>query len=229
MPILTRWNLDIDADAVLRGQGADPERLRERKSRLITIAERALAEGAPLIEPQVLFKQFKVESLQHERLRLDGGRFLNGSLIAQHLVLAERVIVMVCTIGAALEAHTSKMASQDLIRSLALYGVGSAAVEALANAACRRFEDEARADGMEVSIPLSPGMIGWTVGEGQPQIFGLIDAEQIGVTLTTTDMMVPHKSLSMVIGVGSQISQGGRTCDYCTMRETCRYQDHYDQ
>jgi hypothetical protein len=51
--------------------------------------------------------------------------------------------------------------------SLALDGLGSAATEALANAACTQTETEAKADGMQASIPLSPGMEGWPTGQGR--------------------------------------------------------------
>jgi hypothetical protein len=39
--------------------------------------------------------------------------------------------------------------------------------------------------------------------------------------------MIPRKSLSMVVGLGSDMERSGRACDYCSMQETCRYQDHY--
>jgi hypothetical protein len=82
---------------------------------------------------------------------------------------------------------------------------------------------------METTIPLSPGMIGWSVAEGQSQIFALLDAAEIGVGLTEHGVMIPPKSLSMVLGIGPNMGTAGSTCDYCSMRETCRYQDHYDR
>jgi hypothetical protein len=30
-----------------------------------------------------------------------------------------------------------------------------------------------------------------------------------------------------VMGIGAEIESSGRTFDYCTMHETCRYQEHY--
>jgi hypothetical protein len=39
--------------------------------------------------------------------------------------------------------------------------------------------------------------------------------------------MIPQKSLTMVMGIGVEMNSSARTCDYCAMRETCRYQDHY--
>lgn len=226
MPTLGGLEIAFDADAVLRGQGADPAVLRQRSPDLVQLAEQALQEGLPLLEPQVAYRRCAVEQMRHERLLLEGGGFLSGSLIAQHLGGAREVIVLVCTVGAALEEYASEVMRDDILRGLALDGVGSAATEALANAACLHFEREAQAAGLQTSIPLSPGMLGWTVDEGQPQIFSLIDGGEIGVTLTESAVMIPRKSLSMVLGIGPQMV-AGRTCDFCTLRETCRYQEHY--
>jgi hypothetical protein len=57
--------------------------------------------------------------------------------------------------------------------ALALDGVGSAAVEMLAIQACNYFEEKAKIDGLFTSMPLNPGMVGWPVDMGQPQIFSL--------------------------------------------------------
>jgi len=40
-------------------------------------------------------------------------------------------------------------------------------------------------------MPLNPGMIGWSVDIGQPEIFSLLDCEEIDVSLTDSYMMVP--------------------------------------
>ena len=50
--ILTDWELALDADAVLRGQGADPALLRSRKPRLFDIAVQALDEAGRLFSPK---------------------------------------------------------------------------------------------------------------------------------------------------------------------------------
>ena len=221
------WKLDIDADMVLRGQGADAETIRQRRPRLVDIADRAVAEGVSLIDPVVIYRQLPVESLRHERLTLAGGAVLSGALLAQHLAPAEQIVLIVCTIGKALEQRVAELIRADPPYGLALDGFGSVAVEALGVAACTRFEEQAAREAMHTSIPLSPGMIGWPVDVGQMQIFSLLDAEQIGVTLTESAQMVPRKSTSMVLGISHTAFSEGRTCDFCSLRETCRYQDHY--
>ena len=131
--------------------------------------------------------------------------------------------VIVCTVGGAIESYTSRLFGVDPVLALALDGVGSAAVEALSVNATRHFEALAAARGCGVTVPLSPGMEGWPVEEGQPQLFTLLDAESIGVTLTESSLMLPGKSLSLLIGMGPDVSSQGAVCDYCAVRATCRY------
>jgi hypothetical protein len=226
MPLLEDIDLVLDVDGALRGQGAAPDVIRRRSPHLVQVAERALEEGRPLLRPRVLYRYSEIVSLRHETLHLEDGT-LRGPLIAQHLAGARRIVTLVCTIGGQLSERVTELMGKDILYALALDGVGSAAVEALANAACRLFEDQVAAQDWQTTIPLSPGMVGWPVDEGQPQIFKLIDASEIGVSLTEGHVMLPLKSLSMVLGMGPELETGGRPCDYCSMRETCRYQDHY--
>jgi hypothetical protein len=219
--------LQIDGDAVLRGQGADPALLRARRPALANLAEQAIQEGLPLVEPRVVYKTFAVQEVLHEQLTFTGGERLSGKLITAHLAQAHQVHVLLCSIGSSLERYADETWSLSSVYSLALDGVGSAAVEALANAACRRLEDQALEQGWKSSIPLSPGMVDWPVEQAQPQIFRLLEGETMDVSLTSSYIMVPRKSLTMVVGIGPEMSMAGRTCDYCNLRDVCRYQKHY--
>ncbi|MFZ2097285.1 MAG: hypothetical protein WAV05_11680 [Anaerolineales bacterium] len=222
-------NLEIifDVDAVLRGQGADASILRLRRPGLVKVAEEAMQESLALLHPRVIYRDFAVEGLLHERLLLEGGRKIESKLIAQHLAASSRVIVMLVTIGDELEQQVSRIWESNMVYALALDGAGSAAVEALAHAACRYFEKRATDEGLQASIPFSPGMVDWPVLDGQPQIFQLLGEAGSMVQLTPSYIMVPKKSLTMVMGIGTDLKSSGRTCDYCSMRATCRYQDHY--
>jgi hypothetical protein len=227
VPLLEDIKFEINVDDVLRAQGADPHIIRGRKPYLVEVTEATLKEGFPLLRPMVMYERFGAESFKHETLKLANGGSLKGRLVAQHLAPAEEVIVILSTVGFPLEKRSIELVKIDPVAGLALEGVGSAGVEALANAACNYFEKESLERGKNTTIPLSPGMAGWPVDQGQDEIFSLIDSKAIGVTLTPSYLMLPRKSLSMVIGIGEDILSEGTTCDYCTMKETCRYQDHY--
>jgi hypothetical protein len=223
-------SLNVDVDMVLRGQGADPAIIRQRKPRLVALAERALAEGLQLIEPLAVYRVLPVEKISHERITLQGGLYLRGTLLAQHLGCAEEMALIVCTLGAKLENRVSALMTEDPAYAFALDGFGSVAAEALGLEICSELEANAQTSGLFTSIPLNPGMIGWTVGEGQPQIFSALDATRIGVRLNESAQMIPHKSVSMILGISHFSFNAGRPCDFCSMNETCRYQNrdtHY--
>lgn len=238
MPLLTDWKLTIEVDQVLRAQGAAPALLRSRRPNLVRIAEWAVKEGLPLLEPAVLYVELPVRELRHERVFLsipdaDPKRsFLKGALLANHLAGAERIVIAVCTIGDALETAAANLIKEDILQGLALDALGSAAAESLGNAMCAYLETQAEKDRLQATLPLSPGMIDWSVAEGQSQIFRLLETERqkypnFKVALTKDCIMLPRKSVSFVLGLGADVNKKGRTCDFCVMKETCRYQDHY--
>jgi hypothetical protein len=225
--ILRGWSLKIQPEQVLRAQGVDPDLPRPRSPVLAELVEQALTLGPALVDPVVLTRRLGVTGLRHERLLLEGGFELNGPLIPQHMAPATRVRVLICTLGPELEARVAFEMGRNPPLGMALDAYGSAAIQELATMACGYFEAEAKSEGLGTTIPLSPGMIGWPLDQGQLELFALVDATQIGVTLTTGLQMIPRKSLSMVVGLGSDMERSGRACDYCSMQETCRYQDHY--
>jgi hypothetical protein len=227
MPLLTNLEVNLDVDRVLRAQGGDPVAIRGRSMRLVETAVRALKEGLPLIDPVVAYQTYRVKRIQHERMELSGDKFLHGKGIVKMLSGSEKIVVLLTTIGISLETYTRIMLEQDPSYGLALDGVGTAAIEALSINACSLFGEQAEAEGKESTIPFNPGIEEWTVEEGQRQIFNLINPSEAGISLTSSGMMVPQKSLSQVIGIGENVDSGGRICDYCSLRMSCRYQDQY--
>lgn len=233
MPIFDKWDLQLTTDQVLRAQGADPEVIRARRPNLVKSTVEALVRAEPLLQPLVLFEKYQVKAFTHERLELvphnsdPGKSYLSSQLVAQQLSKAQEVIVVLCTIGNELDNNISSLFKIDPLIALAMDGVGSAAVEMLAIQACNYFENQIINEGLKATIPLNPGMVGWPVEIGQPQIFSLLDSESINVSLTESFMMVPNKSLSLVIGIGEDVSSTGSSCEYCSLNGICRYQNHY--
>ena len=222
---LSGWQLDIDVDMILRGQGADPAVLRERKPRLVEIAEQALSAGMQWIRPAVVYRFLHVESVRHEIMILEDSGRLTGGLICEQLAQAQQVVLIVSTLGSTLEEQISILLRSDPLLGFALDGFGTAALESLGAAVCSKMEVESRDLGLFASVPLSPGVIGWPVDVGQGQIFSLLDAGCIGVLLNESFQMIPRKSTSMVLGISSLPFTAGRTCDFCGLRESCRYQN----
>ncbi len=223
MPILDRWDLKISVDDILRAQGGDPLAIRARRPFFVDVAEKALEEGLPLLHPVVYYRRLNVEKVSHERLYLSGGGKLKGLLVWEHLASASDVIVAVATVGTELEERAASEMQANLLYGLTLDAVGSAAVERLGNMICAYFDKFAKPENLQTSMPINPGMLGWSLQEGQNQIFSLLDAKEIDIQLHPSGIMSPRKSLSMLIGLGANLSDDGEPCDYCAMKERCRH------
>lgn len=217
------WALELDVDQILSAQGVDPASVRERSPALVAVAERALGEGRAFLAPQALQRAFSIERRHGDTLELGGGGSLRGAGLPDLLDGADEIVVTVCTIGAALEQQVSARLAGEPGFALALDGLGTAAVDALAREVCAGISTAAEDRGLRATPPLSPGMMEWPLAEGQDQIFSLVDARSIGVVLTASRLMIPRKSVSMVVGLGPRVVTGRGTCDVCHMRDTCRY------
>ncbi len=225
MQVLTDWSLHLDLDLVLRGQGVDPNRARQLNSPLIWIAAEALQLGKSLIMPAALVHSLPVEAYRHGRLILAGGVTLSGPAIARFLAPAQEIIVVICTIGDQMDILISEAMKTEPGLGMSLDGLANGAVENLGMEVCRYFEREAARRSWQCSLPISPGIEGWPLLEAQTQLFNLVDSSLVGVQLTESGMMLPLKSASMVLGMGTDISAQGIPCDFCNLQETCRYHE----
>jgi hypothetical protein len=130
----------------------------------------------------------------------------------------------ICTIGDQLEKKSAELFGTDPSLALALDGMANAAIDQLVEKICCDLETEAQAEGLSISIPISPGSSEWPLETGQPVLFGAIKPDPEIIRLSESYLMVPKKSSSFIIGIGRDITKHGKTCDQCNARETCRYQ-----
>lgn len=227
MTIHRNWQLQLTEEHILRAEGADPALIQQRKPALYAAACQALKLGMPLVLPVLASRSYQVISIQHQDILLEGDISLRSPLLTNHFKNAHTLVFCVCTIGAELERSARQCSATDPVLSMALDALGSAAVELLTMEVCRSFENQVPST--FVSQPIGPGLEGWSVMDGQPRIFELVDAENAGVALTESMLMQPVKSASFVLGMSSSPFQAGSTCEYCNLRETCRYKGNHAQ
>ena len=220
METWTDFPFSIQIDDILRGQGMDPNSPRARRPAFLQTAEIALELGFPLLQPSASVCEARINDVRHERLLLEGGATLTGPLVSRILAGAERIAAVVCTIGPGLEKLASEQ--EDVLLGLAMDGLGNAAIEAVGQQVCARLAKEAQTHGLETSAPLGPGEPDWSVGVGQPQLFGLFDPAPPGVRLAESGMMHPRKSISFVVGIGQHMEQVD-LCELCSLKERCHY------
>lgn len=216
--LLDNLPVSLDIDDVLRGQGADPAKASPS---LIRVATEALEEARPLLNPAVLYGTLPVTGYRHDQVTFKGGAF-SGPLVARALAGAAGLTMAVCTIGPALEKRSDELMSASLMQALALDGAGTAAVGILTHLLAEIIRADAEKNGLKTGMKINPGQEGWPI-EQQRVLFHLAPAEEIGVRLTESFLMIPRKSVSFVIGSGEEMCAESVPCDFCSKRERCRW------
>jgi len=228
MPIVRDIPLNLQTREVLRRSGIrDDSKL---KSEMETLIGKLLASvnDEHLLEPAVGYEIYPITDIGYQQLSLEGNIVLHGSALSSVLSQAQELAVLVCTIGCKLEEKvTDYFGKSKPLQGLLLDGIGSASVDALTQEVCRLIMHGASLRGYQTSSPLSPGGPSFPLSE-QWQLFKLVPAEEIGVRLTPKGLMVPRKSVSMVIGIGPQMTTWTKAeaCARCNLSKTCRYRIH---
>ena len=216
--------ISLSIEAVLKGQGADPEVVAIRRPGLLKIAQTAIEFGQSLIQPEIFSRSLEVISFDDQRMILGKRINIESTHILGLMRGAEVVEAYICTIGDQLEKASAELFQTDPSLALALDGMANAAIDQLVEKICCEVEAEAHAEGLNISIPISPGSSEWPLEVGQPLLFGVIKPDPAIIRLSESYLMIPKKSSSFILGIGKDIAKHGKTCDQCNARETCRYQ-----
>lgn len=219
------WQIRVDPREYSEQMGVELARLRQKAGWEEMLGE-AAAELEQAMRPAACWERYPVRETRHGRLILENGLHLGKGFVTEQVMGgADTLVVAVLTLGSGTD-RAVQVAQQKgaYLKAMLLHDLAATAVEALREQFCRQLEVDAGQAGRHTSSPLSPGESSWPIEE-QAVIFSLVDAGQIGVTLTESLVMVPVKSLSLVVGEGQQAMGEGdaEPCGYCTIQDRCRY------
>ncbi len=225
MTLLTNIPLVLNERDIFRRVGLGER--RNIKPGIKTMIQELIREieTSRLLQPAAVFRLFRVETIAGAQTVLEGKRILPGSLLPSLFPRAKYLALAVATIGGMIEGRASAYTRHgQTFRGLLLDGMGSAAVDLVARYVHLRVAEEAVAMGYRASGSVNPGMPGLPLSEQRP-IFQWVSAEKIGVKLTSTGLMVPQKSISMIIGIGVKMPSWTQTeiCKKCNLRRSCPY------
>ena len=225
MAIIQDIPIALTADEVVASGGqarARPALLRD--------AEEAIALGQTLWRPRAVYGWFDVLGMEEENVRLaspsepDLAATLRVGPKADLLQGAQRALVSVATIGPELEDHVRHLQETgEGLRSYMLDSAGVVALGAVGEAVRCLAEEEAAAQGWGLSLALSPGsLVGWSL-RGQRELCSLLPLDSIDVRLNGHCVLEPHKSTSVLIGMGPGYSatKVGSACKFCALQKSC--------
>ncbi len=153
---------------------------------------------------------------------VEGVIFKVGKKIVRQLRNVEGCALFICTAGAGIgEKSKELMAAGELVEGYILDVIGSVTVEAAIDKIQDSFEFELVNSGHKITNRYSPGYCGWALSE-QKQFFELFPQNHCGISLSDSCLMNPIKSVSGIIGHGTNVGKTAYECQLCEL-ETCIY------
>jgi hypothetical protein len=225
MPIIRDISLSLKTEDVLRRQGLGGGAKVRPEIKILIRELLASVKRAHFLEPAIAYEIYTITELSQRQSSLEGKPGIRTSLLSSLLPQAEELVVAICTIGPRLEKQAADYFNQgEPLRGTLLDGIGSAAVDSLTEEVCKFIAGEASSRGYEASSPINPGMPGLPITE-QWQLLKMVPAGEVGVSLTSSGIMVPRKSVSMVMGIGPQMAKWTRAevCARCHLNKICPY------
>lgn len=152
---------------------------------------------------------------------------LRSASLKAHLRGSRRLTFLAVTIGDSLDRQTSALsATGRMAEAATLDALGSNAVEEAADALCARLAAEAAEHGFHLTSRFSPGY-GDLGLETQPDFVTAAHADDVGISVSSSMMLSPMKSITAVAGwlaaaQGQPSASLPVGCDSCGLT-SCRY------
>lgn len=138
---------------------------------------------------------------------------------------AEKVLVAVYTVGHTLdEAYEKSNKEGDMLSAYVIDLIGRCVLEKTGRRIKQIVEGKAKREGWGVSPFLSPGSVkGWALKD-QTRLCSRLPLDQINVSIRKDSILIPFKSISCLMGIGSKYSetQVCITCEVCNKKKIAK-------
>lgn len=139
-----------------------------------------------------------------------------GNIIARQLRKSEQFVLFAATAGKEFaEWMESLKDSDDIVMQYIADSLGSCLAEKAADYMETVLQKQISSQGWQHTSRFSPGYCEWHVSE-QQKLFSLFPTDApCGIILTDSSLMMPIKSVSGVIGIGSEVKKMKYSCGIC--------------
>jgi hypothetical protein len=158
-----------------------------------------------------------LECSSPEKISIQGISFDSGKIIHNMLRHSAYYALFLITAGPGPENLARSLLSEgNYLEGYIADLVASALVDSVADQVEEQVRKLADLQGMKISNRYSPGYCSWNVEE-QQKLFSLFPKGCCGISLSGSSLMSPVKSLSGIIGIGTDVEYRDYTCEICPM------------
>jgi hypothetical protein len=158
-----------------------------------------------------------LESSSAEKISIPGLAFDSGKIIHKMLRHSESYVFFLVTAGPEPEnLARSLMTEGSYLEGYIVDLAASAIVDLAADQIQEQVRNLAENRGVKITNRYSPGYCSWNVVE-QQKLFSLFPEGCCGISLSESSLMNPVKSVSGIIGIGTEVAYRDYTCEICPM------------
>jgi len=169
----------------------------------------------------VIFEQVEVNR-EKKFIRVKDQVFSPGKIVVTQLKNATSAALFTCTAGEQISTFAQKQTvSGNELLAYVLDVIGSYIADKTVEKLQQKIAAIVSDSGMGVTDPFSPGYCNWSVAE-QQRLFSLLPSGFCGIKLSASSLMHPIKSVSGIIGIGTNCKQKGYQCEWCNDKD-CIY------
>ena len=192
--------------------------------------EEACEDARILADPRGIWQIYDYDC--HEDTVLSRPSFqIQGKSIGKHLSGCEQVLLLAATVGEEIEQEITRRFEKGVYASSVLLdAAATTAVEQVADALEKAIAPDLSRKGYAMRRRFSPGYGDWPLLQ-QTELVRLSHAEEIGISLSESLMLMPRKSITAIIGLckngksGSNISNKEHDCAACGKLD-CSFRKH---
>lgn len=182
------------------------------------------------VKPRYTYKIFKIEEKDNGIQPSETELILTGNDIKNHLKGCGYCAVLAATLGIAAD-NIIRVAQNISMSEAVVYDACAAeSIERVCDKVCAEIENEINSKvnsgtKLKLTSRFSAGYGDLPI-ELQPEILRLTDAERkIGLTVTESNIMIPRKSVTAIVGIysGERKPEVLKDCGTCNLKDSCMY------
>lgn len=194
----------------------------------------AIEQTRSIITPRAVYERYPLKFFE-DRIEVEGTNLVFKSKdISKLLRGCKECILFAATIGTKVEMETRKAEYVDLAKSIIMDSAATTFVEQTCDYVQEIIEKEVKENGKCITMRYSPGYGDLPLECGKEILNILQSQKKIGLTTSSSGLMIPRKSVSAIIGIYdsskdddidkyNKVKKGKKSCLECPNYNNCIY------
>lgn len=174
-----------------------------------------MSQSAPLLAPSFAYCICDVDQMKDEAIKIGSTVLHCGNEIAQALHGSTQAAVIACTVGEGIiRQYNVYLQDSDFVKAYLCDILANVAIEKMMQMVKGTLRKEIEPYQLGITSHFCPGNCNWDIKE-QSKLLSLLPEEYCPVTLTSSFLMLPMKSLSSIVGIGTNVKYKKSSCASC--------------